>query len=300
MLCRSGRAGSQFLLFSALLCLARPVFVFGQAAQPVHGDQASLQSFQIPSHGFLLNAFMYVAAGAAPHPVVVLLHGFPGNERNLDIAQDIRRAGWDVLYFDYRGSWESPGAFSFSHGIKDTAAAIAYLKTPRVSSLLKIDTTHIVLLGHSAGGFMAVEDGAEDSSVLAVGLISPTDLGGRIPERLSKAQKDAALVGPCRGYASEGMAPLAGCTPESLAEDTITNASIWRFDNKAESLKTRPVLVISSDDGLASANASFVAALRSKGNERVTELHLNTDHSYSDKRSELSSAVLHWLKELSR
>ena len=47
-----------------------------------------MQSFQIPSHGGLLNAFVYVASGPGPHPMVVLLHGFPGNERNLDLAQD--------------------------------------------------------------------------------------------------------------------------------------------------------------------------------------------------------------------
>ena len=95
-----------------------------------------MQSFQIPSHGALLNAFVYVAAGAGPHPAVVLLHGFPGNERNLDLAQDIRRAGWDVLYFDYRGSWGSPGDFSFSHGIEDTAAAVDYLRSPTMAKIL--------------------------------------------------------------------------------------------------------------------------------------------------------------------
>src|ERR1700689_2313893 len=102
-------------------------------AQPPAGDRtnaASMQTFQIPSHGALLNALVYVAAGAGPHPAVVLLHGFPGNERNLDLAQDIRRAGWDVLYFDYRGSGGSTGDFSFSHGIEDTAAAARYPRTP--------------------------------------------------------------------------------------------------------------------------------------------------------------------------
>jgi predicted alpha/beta-fold hydrolase len=60
-------------------------------------NAAAMDSFQIPSHGSPMNAFVYIAAGAGPHPVVVLLHGFPGNEKNLDLAQDIRRAGWDVL-----------------------------------------------------------------------------------------------------------------------------------------------------------------------------------------------------------
>src|SRR5277367_6840714 len=107
-------------LFS--LCILLPL-----GAQQ-RSNPASMKSFQIPSHGAFLNAFVYVAAGPGPHPAVVLLHGFPGNERNLDLAQDIRRAGWDVLYFDYRGSWGSSGEFSFTHGIEDTAAAIDYIR----------------------------------------------------------------------------------------------------------------------------------------------------------------------------
>src|ERR1017187_4816274 len=115
------------------------------ALQLLHGQQpdslspASMETLQTPSHGALLNAFVYVAAGAGPHPAVILLHGFPGNERNLDLAQDIRRAGWDVLYFDYRGSWGSPGAFSFSHAIEDTAAAITLMRDPEMTWLFRLD-----------------------------------------------------------------------------------------------------------------------------------------------------------------
>src|SRR5579871_720191 len=116
-------------------------------------NRASMDTFQIPSHGALLNAFAYVAAGPGPHPAVILLHGFPGNERNLDLAQDIRSAGWDVLYFNYRGSWGSPGDFSFSNGIEDTASAIAFLRQPETSKRLRLDPSRIVLVGHSMGGF---------------------------------------------------------------------------------------------------------------------------------------------------
>jgi uncharacterized protein len=125
-------------------------------------NPASMQSFQIPSHGALLNAFVYVAAGAVPHPAVVLLHGFPGNEHNLDLAQDIRRAGWDVLYFDYRGSWGSTGDSSFSHGIQDTAAAVDYLRSPEMANIMRLDPSRIVFIGHSMGGFMVVQEAAAD------------------------------------------------------------------------------------------------------------------------------------------
>ena len=287
------------LMLALLIFLGRMPCV-GQTTQTHRNDEASLQSFQIPSHGVLLNAFMYVAAGGTRHPVVVLLHGFPGNERNLDLAQNIRKSGWDVLYFDYRGSWGSPGSFSFTHGIEDTAAAVAYVKTPQVESQLRVDTAQIVLLGHSVGGFMAVEEGAADPSVVAIGMISAADLGGRITQPFPKQQETTAMAALSLGYASEGMAPLAGCTSAGLAKETLRNASEWRFESKTGDLKARPMLIVTSDDGLAASNDRFAQALRSRGNEQVTTLHLATDHSYSDKRGELSAEIVRWLGTLAQ
>ena len=40
---------------------------------------------------------IYIASGPGPHPTVLMLHGFPGNEKNLDLAYSFRRAGWNVL-----------------------------------------------------------------------------------------------------------------------------------------------------------------------------------------------------------
>jgi pimeloyl-ACP methyl ester carboxylesterase len=237
-----------------IMCILRPLD--GQhpgATQPQAGSErgnpATVQTFQIPSHGAPLNALVYVAEGAGPHPAVVLLHGFPGNERNLDLAQDIRRAGWDVLYFNYRGSWGSPGDFSFSHGIEDTAAAIACLRQADMTKLLRLDASRIVVIGHSMGGFMAVQGAAADPSILAIGLVSAADLGGRIPRPLPKEREQAAVQALADGYAREGMAPLAGCTPEGLARETLANAAQWSFLVKVDALKGRPVLIVTSDDG---------------------------------------------------
>ena len=73
---------------------------------------AAMAYVRIPSHGALMNGVLYAAAGTGPHPAVMLFHGFPGNEQNLDLAQAIRRAGFDVLTMHYRGAWGSPGSFS--------------------------------------------------------------------------------------------------------------------------------------------------------------------------------------------
>lgn len=259
-------------------------------------NAAAMDSFQIPSHGSPMNAFVYIAAGAGPHPVVVLLHGFPGNEKNLDLAQDIRRAGWDVLYFNYRGSWGTPGDFSFGHSIEDVASALTYLRQPENAKRLRLDPKHIVLIGHSMGGFMAVQGAAADPTIEAVGLISAADMVGRIPPGLPKSEQPKVLPRIAKSLAAEGMAPLAGCTPESLAQETLDHANDWRFPTKAAALKSRSVLIVTSDDGLAPSNEAFAALLKKDGDTHVKTQHYATDHSYSDKRIELSKTVLAWLE----
>jgi pimeloyl-ACP methyl ester carboxylesterase len=259
---------------------------------------AAMQSFQIPSHGAMLNALAYLAEGAGPHPVVILLHGFPGNEKNLDLAQAIRRDGWDVVYFDYRGSWGSPGDFSFTHSIEDTEAAVAYLRDAANAKKLRADPASIVLIGHSMGGFMARYVGSHDAGIKAVGLISAADMGVDKVQGLKGGQVKVATDRLAAGLAREGMAPLAGCTPESLAKEVVANAAAWNTVNLAAGLATRPVLVVTSDDGLAPSNDAFVAALRTAGAKDLTTVHLTTDHSYSDQRIALTEAVLEMLEFL--
>jgi pimeloyl-ACP methyl ester carboxylesterase len=257
-----------------------------------------MEPMQIPSHGALLNALVYVAAGAGPHPAVILLHGFPGYERNLDLAQDIRRADWDVLYFDYRGSWGTPGDFSFGHGIEDTAAALAYLRQPAVAKKLRLDPARIVLIGHSMGGFMAIQAAAADPAVKAVGVISGADLGGAYQGLAQHDSRPAAMHKLAAALGGEGMAPLHGCTPDGLAREVAAHAADWAFSAKAPALKDRTVLITTADDIFADMDDAFVAALHEAGDTHVTSVHFGTDHAYSDKRIELSRAVLGWLARL--
>jgi pimeloyl-ACP methyl ester carboxylesterase len=278
----------------ALAACATTVPLFAQSASA----KASMESIQIPSHGASMNGLVYVAAGAEPHPVVVLLHGFPGNEQNLDLAQEIRRAGWDVLFFHYRGSWGSGGDYSFTHGIEDTAAAVAWLRDPANAKKVRADSARIVLLGHSMGGFNAVEAGSADPAIAAVGVISAADMGGRVPGNIPASDAEAARKKIAAGLASQGMAPLSGTSPEALAQETLDHAAAWRFDTKAKPLSTRPFLAITSDDGNAKSNNDLAEAIRKDGDANVTMQHFATDHSYSDKRLEMSAAVVAWLKTL--
>jgi pimeloyl-ACP methyl ester carboxylesterase len=290
------------LLASALLCASLhaqqiPAAITSDPT-PDKANPAAIQSFQLPSHGAMLNALAYIAEGPGPHPTVILLHGFPGNEKNLDLAQTIRRAGWNVVYFDYRGSWGSPGAFSFTHSLEDTQSAIAYLRDPANAKKLRADPNYIVLIGHSMGGMMARYAAAQDPAIKAAILISAADMGASKMQPVPPSHAQEAVRRLADSLAAEGLAPLAGCTPQSLAEEVLANAAAWNPIAVAPKLATRPILVITSDDGLAPLNDAFVEALRQAGNTRVATVHIATDHSYSDHRIALEETVLDTLSTL--
>jgi len=116
---------------------------------------AGFIELQLPSAGSLLQGFMYKANGAKPHPTLLLLHGFPGNERNLDLAQAVRTHGWNVIYFNYRGSWGSQGEFTFRHCVEDAKNIYDYLRAN--AAKFQVDPNHIALFGHSMGGFVCLK-----------------------------------------------------------------------------------------------------------------------------------------------
>jgi pimeloyl-ACP methyl ester carboxylesterase len=250
---------------------------------------ASMDSPDIISHGSRLNAIIYLAAGAGLHGTVLLMHGFPGNEQNLDLAYAIRRAGWNVLFPHYRGSWGSAGTFSFSNAIEDTQAALDFASDPANVKKYRIDTKKIVLAGHSMGGLMVSYVGSHNTNVAAVVMISAWNLGAFIQRNNDEKKLNTFHTASPR---------LAGSTPEGLINEAKQNATKWNYVDYAPNLKTRPVLVVESNDGLAPDNKAMVDALRKAGDTQVTETHFETDHVYSDKRIALQAAIVNWLAQI--
>jgi len=122
--------------------------------------------------GFILNA-----NGAGPHPTFVLMHGLPGNEKNLDLAQSMRRAGFNVLFFHYRGSWGSEGSYTFKNIHKDAQAVLAFLRSN--AKIYRVDTSRLSVMGHSFGGYAALRTGAEEkelSCVVALSAANPATI----------------------------------------------------------------------------------------------------------------------------
>ena len=251
---------------------------------------ARMEVLHIPSGGVRINGVAYLAQGVGRHPTVVLAHGLPGNEKNLDLAQAVRRAGWNVVTFNYRGSWGSPGTFSFGQNIDDAGAVLAFLRDTANARSLGIDTTMLVLGGHSMGGWVTVHAAARDRRLRGAILISAADMG-----RVGTLSRTDAIA-----LARDNMEALAGVTAESMADELLAHPADWTFDRAAPGLARLPMLVLTANDGLAPHADRLVAQLRAEGNQRVTVVHVDTDHSWSDRRIALEDAVIRWLQALAR
>jgi pimeloyl-ACP methyl ester carboxylesterase len=282
--------------YFAVLVLACSAAVFGQnVPSAIYTDPpqdakhpAGMTVLHIPSHGAQINGIVYSPAGAGVHPTMVLCHGLPGNEKNLDLAQAVRRAGWNAVTFNYRGSWGSPRSYRFAQNLEDADAVLAYLREPSNAARLGIDTKRIVLAGHSMGGWVTVMTAAHDHALAGVILISGADMG-----QLGKVEHQKLVA-----EMADNMEALADVTAESMASEAAQNAKAFGFANAVPGLKDVPVLVLSANDGLAPQTDALVQEIQAEGNHNVKAIHAATDHGWSDHRIFLESTIIEWLSTL--
>jgi len=259
-------------------------------ANPPHSAQVL-----IPSHGVGMNALFYLAGGAGVHPTIVLLHGFPGNEQNLDLAQAIRRAGWNVLTMHYRGSWGSPGSFSIAHVLEDVDAAVEFVRQPDVAAKYGIDTHRIVLGGHSMGGFATAAHLRGDHHLVGAVLLDAWNAGAT-GEQFSK-ESPAELQKQAPERFDDLGNSLQGATPISIANEVVAHRVDWNYLKWANNLTHCPLLVIGASKAGGEQNKKLADAVTAAGG-RVTGITIESDHSFQDHRIALAGIVVDWLDRL--
>jgi pimeloyl-ACP methyl ester carboxylesterase len=261
------------------------------AAHPAQGE-----GVQFESHGAQVNAQLYRPAGEGAHPTVVLLHGLPGNEQNLDLARVMQRAGWTVITFHYRGSWGSGGAFTLKGGVEDAEALLARLRDPAAAKAWKVDPRRIVLIGHSYGGMVAAQAAAGAPDVLGAVLIAPWDpsFDARTLAAMPQAKRQAAAPELFNDVAGR----LGPVTPRSLVEEIVRDGPSLDLEPVGERLAGRRLLVLTATRDDDSDKAIGLLAGMKRGGGAGAALLVDTDHGFNDHRIALETAVLRWLAAL--
>lgn len=282
------------LLLAGALALA-PGWTFAQEAAP----PASMDELAIPSHDARLNGFIYLAAGPGPHPTVLFLHGYPGNERNLDLAQVVRRAGYNAVYVDYRGSWGSGGTFSPANALEDVESVMAWAREPQNAAKYRIDTGQLSLAGHSFGGWLALMTAARDPSVQCVIAMAAWNLGWAADRFELHAEEAKGL----RDYLAWTADPKGGpmrLDADAVMQEVAAQAADWNYLSQAAALKDRPLLLVAAtrdtpDEGVA-RHEDLARAIREAGGEAVELVVYEDDHPFSAHRTELGDTLVRWLR----
>jgi hypothetical protein len=245
----------------------------------------------IPINTIKLTGFILTANGAGPHPTVVLMHGLPGNEKNLDLAQSMRRAGFNVLFFHYRGSWGSQGDYSFKTIHEDGLAAINFLRSN--AEKYHVDSQNISIMGHSFGGYAALRAGSEDNNLTCV-----VGLSAANPAVIASSDRVKNDFNQGIGPYIDELFMLRNFPGKQAVEELLNNADVMDTRNFGEGLKGKNVLlVVGSEDNVTPAvlqkqnveNYSKIEGLN------VESFIIPGDHAYSVSRIALQHLVVNWL-----
>ena len=285
----------QIFSFLTLYLLALPLHAVEADPKPDPDFPPAIVELAIPSAGQRMPALMYLANGPGPHPTVLLLHGFPGNEKNLDIAQDLRRNGFNVLFFHYRGAWGADGEYRILNLADDVVAVLQYLRTPDKTAQLRVDTSKLSLLGHSMGGFTALAAGSRDKDLACVGAISPANVG-MIKMGVDTEDKNSLRI---LQYA-DSLFMLKGYDASAMLEE-LRAADLAEVDIRAfgPGLKGKSVFLLVGDkDPVTPADTMFAPILEEY--DRVPGLKvehhvISGDHSFSWSRLNLTRLVRTWM-----
>lgn len=250
----------------------------------------------VPSAGKGMNALFFLASGAGPKPTVVLLHGLPGNEKNLDLAQAMRRAGWNVLTFNYRGSWGSPGEFSIAGAVEDAAAAMQFVRQPEIAAKYSVDPERLVIAGHSLGGYAAARYASTHSDFAGLVLLDAWDAGLAGKYGRAHPEEQAGLTASFNDLGNS----LNGADAQSLTSDVLALGDDQDFESLVPRLALRPMLSVWADKGMAAPNAALAGAIAAQGKARITTANLPSDHGFTEHRIALAQVVVDWLELLAK
>lgn len=239
-----------------------------------------------------LNAILYTANGAGPHPTVLLLHGWPGNEKNLDLAQYLRRAGWNVFFFHYRGAWGSEGVFSFLNAAEDVAAALAHLRASGAD--YRVDKEQIAVVGHSMGGTMALAGSSKDPAISCVATIAAAGFEPN-PEFLANAE----AVKQFEKYADR-LIMLRGHDGSNFLSQLSAFRALHPLSKVAAGLEGKKVLLVAAQKDTVVPIAVHEKIASEFGRHSAIQLStrvFDTDHGFSTHRIALARHITRWLGE---
>lgn len=259
---------------------------------PANEPQPNAMSLRIEGKRGGLLSLLYTPGGKGPYPAVLLCHGYPGSEQNLDLAQALRRVGFAVMTFHYSGSWNSEGNFSFMNCLEDSHTVLNAMLSH--DEEWQLDPKRIFVAGHSMGGLMAGHLLASREELSCGVLITPFDVA-----RIFLRREDIACQKNLQEVLSCGYGWLRGVSPEGFTSELSAHAQDLLLEQLAPKLAGKQLLCIGAEQDVDTPIPFHVGPLRNaiewENPKDFTYRAYDTDHCFSAMRLALCECVTSFL-----
>jgi len=240
-----------------------------------------------------------------PKGTAVLLHGFPGQRLGMEgwegqraLVASLVNAGYDVVRFNYVGSWGNAGQFSWFGGIEDTQAVLRALRT-REAHNLGVDGSRIVLVGHSYGGWVALMTASRDSSIRCIATMASANMG--LTGRLMRDDQHfhARRLAIYEEVLSTREPPIRAVSARALADDLIAHAAAWDLVGHVDQLRSKQLFFVSAENDSVVPRGVFVQPLLDgllKSGAAIDSATIEgADHDFDQHGAHVNDAIRKWI-----
>lgn len=261
-------------------------------------SQVNSVSIDLRNNGVKLDAKFYAVNKTNKAPTVILLHGFPGNQSSpLGLAEKLNSAGFNILVFNYQGSYLSEGDFSFDNCIENVDEAFNFLTDPGNQARFNIDTSKIVVCGYSFGGTIAIESGIYNGKIRNIISIGNADQS----VSLKKAAADSTYRKGYTQFIAKSFEPAGPFRGDLKAQLELYLQNIDRYDlvKNAEKLKTKKILfIVGWDDKTSFLEINTLPLYRKLQQLNASNISIKgfeSDHRFNNVFDDIANTITEWI-----
>jgi esterase/lipase len=261
-------------------------------------SQVTPISIDLRNNGVKIDAKFIPTNKTIRTPSVILLHGFPGNQSSpLGLAERLNNAGFNILVFNYQGSYLSEGNFSFDNCIDNVSTALNFLLDPKIQTKYNIDTSKIVVCGYSFGGTIAIESAMYNNKIKNIITIANDDHSISI----KKATTDLEFRENYQQYIGKSFEPSGPFRGDLKAQMELNIQNVDRYDlvKNADKLRTKKVLFIvgwQDRTSLIEVNTlPLYRKLQQLNAGNISIKGFESDHRFGNVIDDITNTIIDWI-----
>ena len=266
-------------------------------------SQENPVSIDLRNNGVKLDAKFYAAGKGFSAPTVILMHGFPGNGNSpYGLAERLNKNGMNILVFNYEGSFNSEGIFSWENCMADAGAAISYLKHESNIQQFAIDTSKIIVCGCSLGAAFALSAAVHNPDIKKIIAVAGANDLSIYLQKMNRDPIFRTALEKRIAAAANGNGPIRGDSAyiHNYFGRIMSEYEYFDLIKNAEKLKDREILFITGWLDTTVPLEEFIVPtyrhLKNMNPEFVSIRAFETDHYFTNKRDELADSISEWVK----